>query len=175
MNQITSAEDLLSSLTPCSSPVHEARTRRWSIGQLATATGETVKTLRYWTDFGPLPSQRDQNRYRSYDPSLKTRVPTIRRAQAMGFTLEEIQDLLRACGEDAHDCGLVRDQIALGLERVRAKMSALRAFEVELTERLEWADAHPEPNCSVARVCDYLVSDASIESSGLDSPLYGRP
>ncbi len=160
MQRITSVEDLFSSLKPCSSPAPEARKERWFIGQLSAATGETVKTLRYWTDFGLLPSQRDENRYRYYDPSLKARIPTIRRAQMMGFTLEEIQDLLRACGDDAHDCGLVRDRIALQLERVRAKMAALCAFETELTERLAWADAHPEPDCGDARGCDYLVSDA---------------
>ncbi len=162
MNRITSVEELFLSLTPCSRPMREDQTPRWSIGQLAAATNETVKTLRYWTDLGLLPSQRDKNRYRYYDPSLKARIPTIRRAQMMGFTLEEIQDLLHACDEDAgeRDCGLVRHQLALQLERVREKMATLRAFEVELIERLEWADANPEPECRGVRGCDYLVADA---------------
>lgn len=163
MNQISSVEDLFSGLTTCSSPApHDTLRQRWSIGQLAAATGETVKTLRYWTDFGLLPSQRDENRYRYYDPGLKDRVPTIRRAQSMGFTLEEIQDLLKACGDEAQDrdCGLVRDQIALQLERVRAKMAALQAFEAELSERLAWAKANPEPACAGAQGCHYLVPDA---------------
>ncbi len=167
MNRITSVEKLFSSLPPCSSPVREVhKLERWSIGQLAAATGQTVKTLRYWTDIGLLPDQRDENRYRYYHPSLKDRIPTIRRAQAMGFKLEEIEALLRACGDSPdRDCGLVRGQIALQLERVRAKMVALRAFEIELVERLGWADANPEPDCDGAKGCRYLVSDESLTLS----------
>jgi hypothetical protein len=42
-----------------------------SIGDLANVTGETVKTLRYWTDQGLLDTERGENNYRYYSLGLR--------------------------------------------------------------------------------------------------------
>ena len=59
-----------------------------SIGDLASVTGETVKTLRYWTDQGLLDTERGENNYRYYATDMTQRAAFIRSTQALGFTLE---------------------------------------------------------------------------------------
>ncbi len=58
-----------------------------SIGSLAGRTGETIKTLRYWTDLGLLEAERGENGYRYYAEDMAERSTFIRSAQALGFTL----------------------------------------------------------------------------------------
>ena len=133
-----------------------------SIGQLAAATGETVKTLRFWSDVGLLPAQRNENQYRMFDVNSQHRVPTIRNAQQMGFTLEEIHALLRACGEaESHDCRGVQTQLEHQLDRVREKMVTLQRFESELLLRLEGARKNPDPTCDSARGCGHLSPEGA--------------
>lgn len=67
---------------------------RLSIGDLSATTGETVKTLRYWTDQGLLNTERGENNYRYYMPDMTQRAAFIRSTQALGFTLEDIKSIL---------------------------------------------------------------------------------
>ena len=124
MQQITSLDAFFGNLKSCSSPTKvnhalEVSNQRLSIGQVANITGETVKTLRYWTNLGLLSATREENQYRVYQPNVTERAAFIRNAQSLGFTLSEIFELQAACNEDCKDCMVVRDKIALQLERDR--------------------------------------------------------
>jgi len=101
-------------------------TRMLKIGQLATRSGLTARNLRFYADagvFGDLP--RSSKGYRLFPPEALHWVAILRAAQAAGFTLEEIQDLLRALRGGKAPCGQVRE--ALG-----AKLSALEFRLVEI-------------------------------------------
>jgi len=64
------------------------------IGDVARAAGVNVETLRYYERRGLLRPTRALNGYRSYDAAAARRVRFIRRAQALGFSLNEIDELL---------------------------------------------------------------------------------
>ena len=65
------------------------------IGAVAEAAGVGVQTLRYYERRGLLSARhRTAGGYREYAPDTVRRVVFIRRAQAMGFTLDEIRALL---------------------------------------------------------------------------------
>ena len=128
---------------------------RYLIGELARATGETVKTLRYWTNQGLLKAERGENGYRFYVPEAVTRAAFIRATQALGFTLEEIRGILALREEGVQPCEQVREELATHLTVVRARIRELQALEDELTARLTWAERHPEPECPEG--CVYLV------------------
>jgi DNA-binding transcriptional MerR regulator len=69
---------------------------RLSIGKLARGAGVGVDTVRFYERFGLLPqAQRTASGYRSYAPADVERLRFIRRAKALGFSLEEIGELLR--------------------------------------------------------------------------------
>jgi MerR family transcriptional regulator, mercuric resistance operon regulatory protein len=68
----------------------------YTIAKFAEAAGVGVETVRYYQRRGLLPvPQARQASYRRYDQSLVQRLRFIRKAQAAGFTLTEIRELMR--------------------------------------------------------------------------------
>jgi MerR family mercuric resistance operon transcriptional regulator len=105
-----------------------------TIGGLARAAGVGVETVRYYQRRGLLPEPaRPPGEIRRYGPSDLQRLRFIRRAQAAGFTLEEIGELIALDRTD--DRARVR---ALAAERVAAldaRIAELQASRAAL-ERL---------------------------------------
>ncbi|HEU0224983.1 MAG TPA: heavy metal-responsive transcriptional regulator [Steroidobacteraceae bacterium] len=66
-----------------------------SIGQLAQRSGVPIDTVRHYERIGLLkPAARLASGYRRYGEAEQKRLRFIRRAKALGFTLDEVQDLL---------------------------------------------------------------------------------
>jgi MerR family mercuric resistance operon transcriptional regulator len=109
-------------------------TRELTIGKVARAAGVGVETVRYYERRGLVARPpRPPGSVRRYPDETVARLRFIRRAQALGFTLAEIQRLLalgnpRSCGRAralaAEKLSLVRDRIA-ALERMRGALEAL--------------------------------------------------
>jgi DNA-binding transcriptional MerR regulator len=69
------------------------------IGALAKRVGVRIDTVRYYERSGLLaPGNRLESGYRRYGPTEIARLRFIRRAQALGFTLKEVRDLLALSG-----------------------------------------------------------------------------
>src|SRR5215472_9395831 len=65
------------------------------IGPVAKATGVGVQTLHYYERVGLLPKpERSAANYRLYSPVVVRRVRFIKKAQAIGLTLEETREIL---------------------------------------------------------------------------------
>jgi DNA-binding transcriptional MerR regulator len=126
-----------------------------SIGQLAAATRERVKTLRFWSDLGLLTAERGSNGYRYYDPGMARRVAFIRGTQELGFSLDDIRGILDLRKEGLQPCDEVRENLQAHLSAVRTRITELQALEGELSARLTWAQAHPDPKCDEG--CVYLT------------------
>lgn len=74
-----------------------------TIGRLAKAAGVNVETIRYYHRRGLLDEPyKPLGGHRRYAPSAVARVRFIKRAQQLGFTLEEVTNLLRL--EDGQSC-----------------------------------------------------------------------
>jgi len=109
---------------------------KFTIGKLATETGHAVETLRYYERRGLIsPAQRTAAGYRLYRPEAMRRLRFIRRAKDLGFSLDEIGELL-SLGDHAERRavevkGLVQAKIAdidnriRDLERMRQGLSAI--------------------------------------------------
>jgi DNA-binding transcriptional MerR regulator len=132
-----------------------------SIGDLASVTGETVKTLRYWTDQGLLDTERGENNYRYYVPDMKQRTAFIRSTQALGFSLEDIKSILHLRAEGVQPCNEVRAELDRHLSAVRERIAELQQLEAELSARLTWAEANPDPACDDDG-CVYLTKPRSV-------------
>ena len=129
-----------------------------SIGQLAAGTGETVKTLRYWTEQGLLAAERGPNGYRYYQPAMIERASLIRSVQALGFSLGEIAEIVSLRDSGLQPCAEVRERLGAQLHRVVQRIADLRRLETELEARLSWAESHPEPECD-GDGCVYLAAE----------------
>jgi len=78
------------------------------IGEIAGRAGVNIQTLRYYERRGLLaPASRRESGYREYDEEDVRRVRFIRRAQDLGFTLEEIGDLLAFQADAVRSCAAV--------------------------------------------------------------------
>ena len=74
-----------------------ARTREWTIHEVATATGATARTLRHYDDVGLLtPSRTGANGYRYYDAVALRRLQRVLLLRELGLGLAAIADVLEA-------------------------------------------------------------------------------
>lgn len=75
--------------------LNEQIIRPMTIGRLARRVGVGAETLRYYERLGLIrPARRTDGNYRIYGPEAEQRLVFVRRAQTLGFSLEEIRDLL---------------------------------------------------------------------------------
>lgn len=110
---------------------------RLTIGALAQATGSKVETIRYYERIGllPLPARTGGN-YRCYGPAHVDRLRFIRRGRDLGFSLQEIRDLLRLSDNPEQPCTEV-DRIAHEhLQAIERKLADLHALHARLQQLL---------------------------------------
>ena len=104
-----------------------------TIGQLAAAAGVNVETVRYYQrrDLLAVPD-RPAGGIGRYAPSALTRLRFIKRAQSLGFTLDDVQALLSL--DDGQGCSAARQIGEQKLADVRQRLQALRVLEAALQE-----------------------------------------
>jgi Cu(I)-responsive transcriptional regulator len=108
---------------------------RLAIGDLAKRTGTKVETIRYYERIGLLPKPgRTEGNYRSYDEPHLGRLSFIRRARDLGFSLDQVRELLGLADQRDRSCEAV-DMIARQhLIEVERKISDLQALRDELSD-----------------------------------------
>jgi DNA-binding transcriptional MerR regulator len=108
---------------------------RLTIGGLAARAGVSREAIRYYEREGVVPpaARGGAGRYRRYGEADAERLRFIRRARELGFSLDEIRELLGlADGNPARPCAEV-DRIARAhLAQVDAKLAQLAALRAEL-------------------------------------------
>lgn len=111
-----------------------------TIGGFAKATGVNVETIRYYQRRGLVPEpQRPAGGIRRYGKEDVARMTFIKTAQGLGFSLDEIAELLRL--EDGAHCAEASTLGQHKLEDVRNKIASLRRIEKVLAELLEHCHA----------------------------------
>lgn len=110
--------------------------RTLRIGDLSRKTDCNIETIRYYERIGLIPAPPRVGRYRTYGMTDLRRLRFIRRARALGFTLDEIRALLTLAADSAETCAKVQKVAAVHLADVRAKISALQAMERVLADAL---------------------------------------
>src|SRR6266566_4930766 len=108
-------------------------TKPLTIGTLARETGVKVVTIRYYEQIGlmPVPARTDGN-YRTYSLEHRRRLRFIRRCRDLGFTLDQVRDLLRLSSEKTQPCAKV-DRISEQHRRtVEEKLADLSRLAREL-------------------------------------------
>ena len=97
-----------------------------TIGRLADQAGVNVETIRYYQRRGLVPEpDKPINGHRRYAAEASRRVRFIKRAQVLGFTLEEIGGLIQL--DESHACSETRELAARKLDVIDAKLADLKA------------------------------------------------
>lgn len=103
------------------------------IGEVASQARVSVETLRYYERRGLLPApERSDSGYRDYEPDTVRRVHFVRHAQELGFTLDEIGDLLTLWTDSSTSCDQVADRATATLVRIDEKIHQLRRMREAL-------------------------------------------
>lgn len=106
-----------------------------TIGQLATAVAVNIQTLRYYERRGLLSApRRTPSGYRQYDAEHLRRVRFIKRAQVLGFSLREIQELLALRVRDGARCATVEQKTRAKIRLVEEKLRELERLKQTLDE-----------------------------------------
>lgn len=105
-------------------------TKSLTIGRLASAAGVGVETIRYYQQRALLPVPSAVGAYRHYPVELIARIRFIKRAQELGFSLDEIAELLRL--EDGADRNSIRRIASDRLDQIVQKLSDLKRMQKAL-------------------------------------------
>ncbi len=110
----------------------------FSSGKLASLVGVSADTLRYYERKGVLARpRRGPNGYREYPAEALERLQLVRRALAVGFTLNELAGILQARDRGGNPCAEVRELAALKLAEVETRLRELRQVRDELRATLQ--------------------------------------
>ena len=141
-----------------------AKTRAGSsIGALARSSGVKIETIRYYEKIGIMPrTARSTGGYRLYTDDHFKRLTFIRRGRELGFSLEELRDLLRLVDGHTYTCAEVRALTLNHVADIRHKIADLKRLERVMTDIAS--------RCSGKRVPDCPIVDALFQKR----PLSGR-
>src|SRR4051794_25140461 len=103
------------------------------VGEVAERAGVNVETLRYYERRGLLPvPERTPSGHRRYDEETVRFVLAIKEAQAVGFTLAEIAEYLRAARRSGSPSEALRVRMAAKIDQIDTRIAALRRMRDEL-------------------------------------------
>jgi DNA-binding transcriptional MerR regulator len=123
-----------------------------TIGKVASQAEVTADTLRYYEREGLIkPSGKSSGGFRLYSKDSIQRLRFIKRAQACGFALSEIRELLVLRNRDSACCGDVRTRAVEKKLQLEAKIRALRTMSKALDRLIADCtdEAHPVEKCPI--------------------------
>ncbi len=128
------------------------------IGEAASKSGLSVKTIRYYDEIGLLAPtvERSESGYRLFQPQLLQRLTFIRRAQALGLHLSEVQQILTVHDQGALPCGEVKQHLEAKVIEVRQQIEALETLELELKGILSGWQDQPDRERLEQTICPNL-------------------
>jgi DNA-binding transcriptional MerR regulator len=124
-----------------------------TIGRLGRATGTKIETIRYYEKIGLLPApRRTSGNYRSYAAEHLQRLGFIRRARELGFSIEDVRELLKLAAHGEQPCEDVDKLVERHLETTEKKIEALTRLRRELRGTLA--------SCKGGRIAECRVIQA---------------
>jgi DNA-binding transcriptional MerR regulator/copper chaperone CopZ len=138
--------------------------RRFTIGELARVAGVGVETVRFYERRGLIERPpRPASGFRAYPPEAASRLAFVREAQALGFTLREVRELLALNANPATDCAAVRGRAAAKLGQIEARMARFARMRETLRTLLARCPGRGElEKCSIVAA----LSSPARESRG---------
>jgi MerR family copper efflux transcriptional regulator len=130
-----------------------ARVATLSIGKVARGSGVAIDTIRFYEREGLLPEPlRRASGYRTYDSSAVQRLRFIRRAKNLGFSLDEIRELLALSQDREHGVEAVKQRATARLADLDRRVRELNRIRRGLRELVDACPGHGVPEqCPILR------------------------
>jgi Cu(I)-responsive transcriptional regulator len=134
----------------------------YSIGDLAKATDTKVETIRYYERIGLLPEpKRTAGNYRSYEAAHLGRLSFIRRARELGFSIDQVRNLLGLADQKDRSCETVDSIAREHLADVDRKIADLKGLRRELDSLIR--------QCHHGTIAECRILDALAPREGQDN------
>lgn len=135
--------------------------QQFLIGRLAKLAGVKSDTIRFYERCGLLPKpERKASGYRVYDEAALKLVRFIKRAQALGFSLDEIRRILSLRGGGKKTCDHVLAIAEATLEETERRLAELQAFRNVLKQNVATWKKSKQRACA-AEFCALIESASS--------------
>lgn len=110
------------------------------IGELSKRTGFSHDTIRFYEKKGLIcvnKKERRDNNYKEYPESVYEKLVLIRTVKEFGFTLKEIDDFIKAWGDEDASCSNLTHHLTEKISRVDEQIALLQLIRSKLTQSLE--------------------------------------
>ena len=136
-----------------------------TIGKVAAAAGVNVETIRYYQRRGLLEEpKKPLGEYRNYPTEMVKRIRFIKSAQALGFTLEDVDGLLQLNNTDA--CAKTRELAAQKVGSIEQKLSQLQTMRDALAKLVHQCDKKLKGSpCPIIQILE-LDADSGWAANG---------
>lgn len=142
------------------------------IGDVAARTGLSTPTIRYYESVGLLAAApRSTAGYRHYSETTVEELRFIKKAQALGFSLDEIGEILTLGRAGETPCSHVLDLAKRHLEAVDERIRQLSRFRPILANEVQKWDGEKQPTCD--GLCQIIAS--ANDDASAPVPIELRP
>jgi len=134
--------------------------KKLKIGEVSRRSGIGIEALRFYEKSGLLDRPgRTYSGYRLYDESVLERLAFVKKAQLLGFTLDEIKQLIDHKRKGENPCAEVREIVKIRLEELNERVEQMVLYRDELSAALEEWEGIGEAD---GHVCG-LIEGSNIE------------
>ncbi|KXV02989.1 MerR family transcriptional regulator [Gluconobacter potus] len=124
-----------------------------TIGKLSRLTGVKVPTIRYYEQIGLLSCpERSEGGQRIYEMAVGQRLSFIRHARELGFSLDDIRELLTLSDEPDQSCAAVDEIAKRQLVEIEKHITRLTALKTEMRRMLDQCACQTVSTCRVIEV-----------------------
>ena len=121
-----------------------------NIGTVAEKSGVPPRSIRYYESIGLIqPAERRANGYRSYSPLDMQTLAFIKRARGLGFSVEDVRDLLDLWRDRNRKSSAVKALAAHHIEMLDRKIDELRSIHKALAELVRRCRGDSRPDCPI--------------------------
>lgn len=123
-----------------------------NIGQASRASGVSTKMIRYYDEIGLVrPSSRTESNYREFDEKAVNELRFIRRARSLGFSMEEITQLLSLWRDRARPSREVKAIADRHVADLDARIAEMQAMADTLRELSRCCAGDDRPDCPILK------------------------
>jgi MerR family copper efflux transcriptional regulator len=121
-----------------------------NIGTVAERSGVPPKSIRYYESVGLInAAERQPNGYRSYSEHDMRTLAFIKRARSLGFSVEEVRDLLDLWRDRSRKSSAVKSLAARHIEALDRKIEELQSMRKALAELVKRCRGDSRPDCPI--------------------------
>lgn len=119
-------------------------------GELARRSGCHLETIRYYENAGLMPEpERTNSGHRIYAAEQERRLRFILRARELGFTIEELREMLSLADGKGGSCGEIHTMTRSRIVSIRQKIADLRKLDATLSEISKRCARGDTPDCPI--------------------------